>query len=97
MKPRCKGSGDGPITEAKLKIHWCGDYASACLEMNELIASRYPGDPDILDSLTIKVVPCKGSGVKGRVLAAWPRVEGATTDNVLMVYFGDEPPPAVSA
>lgn len=78
-----------------IAMPWCSDYATACLEMNGHIARRYPGDPDVLDSLTIKVVPCevKGSGKKGQALVAWPTDQGAKGDNLLVVYFGDHPAP----
>lgn len=71
----------------------CRDYASACLELGKMIAQRYPGNPDVLDSLTIAVLPCRhqGSTRKGHCISAWPTAEGANDGNAMVVYFGDPP------
>ena len=83
------------MTRPKVKLHWCADYTTACLAMNALLAERYLGDPDVIDSMTIKVVPCEvvDSDEPARALAAWPTQEGVTGDNLLMVYFGDHSAP----
>lgn len=69
----------------------CPDYLTACIAFHGLIAERFPGDPDVLDHLTVKVMPCQhqGSDQKGRVIIAWPTLEGAQDDNMMVVYFGD--------
>ena len=83
------------MTQPKVKLHWCADYATACLELNGLIAARYPDNPDALDDLTVQVVPCEvvGSAMPGRALSAFPTAEGPRPSNLLMVYFGEHPAP----
>lgn len=68
----------------------CPDYSTACIAFHGLIAERYPDDPEVMDHLTVKVIPCQhqGSARKGHVIIAWPKAEGAKDDNLLVVYFG---------
>jgi hypothetical protein len=70
----------------------CKTYAEASEELNRQIAERFGSNVDVLESLTIQVLPCphEGSDRKGKVLAAYPTAIGPKSPQAILVYYGDD-------
>jgi hypothetical protein len=69
------------------------NHTEATILLNQMIVARYGDDPAAFDDLSISHLPCphQGSDRRGHVISAWPRAVGATADNLLCVYYGDDP------
>jgi hypothetical protein len=70
----------------------CKTHAEASEELHRQITERFGSNPDVLDSLTIQVLPCphEVGDRKGKVLVAYPTAIGANSPQTISVYFGDD-------